>query len=269
MNATEEPPNFHNYLDDFLQAVRIFGFLEKPVFHELARHLQTRRLIAGDSLSLDQDKSFYCVVDGLVQVYTRTGEDADSHGTFEEDGAKGYQLLNEVGSGGTLSSLFTILSLFTEDVSMSWQDSFPDSSEPAVPDFTSAPSTPPTRTRLYRSHSDVTPFDLDSEASHIHSRNRDASISSSASVSTVLPDPITSPGQSSRSRISSGNLSSSQRSRATTKPINHGTIAVAVEDTTLAVIPAEAFRRLTKNFPKASAHIVQGKRFRCLMIYIC
>jgi hypothetical protein len=33
----------------------------------------------------------------------------------------------------------------------------------------------------------------------------------------------------------------------------------AVNDTTLAVIPAEAFGRLTKKFPKASAHIVQGK----------
>jgi hypothetical protein len=33
----------------------------------------------------------------------------------------------------------------------------------------------------------------------------------------------------------------------------------AVSDTTLAVIPAEAFGRLTKKFPKASAHIVQGR----------
>ena len=31
VNATEVPPSFHNYLDEFLQAVRIFGFLEKPV----------------------------------------------------------------------------------------------------------------------------------------------------------------------------------------------------------------------------------------------
>ena len=31
MNATESPPNFHNYLDEFLEAVRVFGFLEKPV----------------------------------------------------------------------------------------------------------------------------------------------------------------------------------------------------------------------------------------------
>lgn len=31
VNTTEPPPNFHNYLDEFLQAVRVFGFLEKPV----------------------------------------------------------------------------------------------------------------------------------------------------------------------------------------------------------------------------------------------
>ena len=31
VNTTEPPSAFHNYLDDFLQAVRVFGFLEKPV----------------------------------------------------------------------------------------------------------------------------------------------------------------------------------------------------------------------------------------------
>ncbi|KAF9512745.1 hypothetical protein BS47DRAFT_1344986 [Hydnum rufescens UP504] len=33
---------------------------------------ETRRLIAGDSLSLDQDRNVYCIVDGLVQVYAKT-----------------------------------------------------------------------------------------------------------------------------------------------------------------------------------------------------
>lgn len=31
VNTPGQPPTFHNYLDDFLQAVRVFGFLEKPV----------------------------------------------------------------------------------------------------------------------------------------------------------------------------------------------------------------------------------------------
>lgn len=47
-------------------------------------------------------------------------------------------------------------------------------------------------------------------------------------------------------------------------PDNHlvtheSTIARARVDATLAVIPADAFKRLTKKYPKASAHIVQGK----------
>ncbi|SNX82618.1 related to NTE1 - Serine esterase [Melanopsichium pennsylvanicum] len=120
--------SFHNYLDDFLQAIRIFGFLEKPVFHELARHLQTRRLVAGDSLSLDTDFSFYIVIDGHVQVFAPLPSamaSAIGQDSIQDEDDNGYQLLNEVESGGTLSSLFTILSLFTEDVKLSFGDEDP------------------------------------------------------------------------------------------------------------------------------------------------
>ena len=44
----------------------------------------------------------------------------------------------------------------------------------------------------------------------------------------------------------------------TNSKANEAIIARAKVDTTLAVIPAEAFRRLTKKFPNAAAHIVQG-----------
>ncbi|KAF7337680.1 Lysophospholipase NTE1 [Mycena sanguinolenta] len=170
---TDPPATFHNYLDDFLQAVRVFGFLEKPVFHELARHLQTRRLIAGDSMSLDQDKSFYCVVDGMVQVFAQTGKEVEEPiGTLEDEGMNGYQLLNEVGSGGTLSSLFTILSLFTEDIKMSWQDD-PEETNP----FEHGISMPP-RTRS--ANSDVPQLDL---------RNRTRRSSTSSSASTIHGHP--------------------------------------------------------------------------------
>ena len=59
--------SYHNYLDDFLAAIRIFGYLEKPVFHELSRNLQTRRLVAGDTLEIGGG-DFWCVVEGKVQV---------------------------------------------------------------------------------------------------------------------------------------------------------------------------------------------------------
>jgi hypothetical protein len=35
VNIREPPVAFHNYLDEFLQAIRVFGFLEKPVCHTL------------------------------------------------------------------------------------------------------------------------------------------------------------------------------------------------------------------------------------------
>ena len=62
---------FRNYLDDFLSAIRIFGYLEKPVFHELSRHLQTRRLASGESIEIGGG-DFWCVVEGNVQVVSRT-----------------------------------------------------------------------------------------------------------------------------------------------------------------------------------------------------
>jgi lysophospholipid hydrolase len=31
IQADQRPQTFHNYLDEFLLAVRVFGFLEKPV----------------------------------------------------------------------------------------------------------------------------------------------------------------------------------------------------------------------------------------------
>lgn len=43
--------------------------------------------------------------------------------------------------------------------------------------------------------------------------------------------------------------------------LHQGVVARATVDSTLAVIPAEAFRRLTKKFPKATGHIVQGNNF--------
>jgi lysophospholipid hydrolase len=279
-------PRFSNYLDEFLQAIRVFGFLEKPVFHELARHLQTRRLIAGDTLALDQDLSFYCVVDGHVQVFAETGHRVDSWDD-EPGGAGGYQLLNEVGPGGTLSSLFTILSLFTEDVRISWRD---DSINTGGGEH--GPDHGPPRGR---ENKDVSHFDL---ASDVGSGSTVPSVrrtSVSSSGSTALPtvndprfsmSPVRSPpiagmvtpgserSVGSRSGLNTpGGMSEVQEDYGLStgaqsehgrppQSVRQGTIARATVDTTLAVIPAEAFRRLTHKFPKASAHIVQGALYQ-------
>ncbi|SOV06700.1 Lysophospholipase NTE1 [Ustilago sp. UG-2017a] len=379
--------SFHNYLDDFLQAIRIFGFLEKPVFHELARHLQTRRLVAGDSLSLDTDCSFYIVIDGHVQVFaplpagTASAVGQDS---VEDEDDSGYQLLNEVESGGTLSSLFTILSLFTEDVKLSFGDDdsylgphhagasntdrhFGTSAGPyrsrgsnrgtagaenltaPISPYSSAfnaPSQTAAQLQLNAAALRNVPAAISTEgaverlggsAMRAGSRSSHSRTASSGTGSMTVQDGDTStimdphenlddngttslghapdlqmpPAQASApfshfapgcnassagtpmSNVPSSSQSPQFRGRATSihalheglggpntpasvlsnmsysahghsartgDPIHRqgaGTVARATVDTTLAVIPAEAFKRLTKKFPNAAAHIVQ------------
>jgi len=231
------------------------------VFHELARHLQTRRLIAGDTLSLDEDRSFYCVIDGMVQVYAPSGKPTEiQSGSWDNEGMNGYELMNEVGSGGTLSSLFTILSLFTEDVKISWHNNGVTHGDEDDP--TPNVLTVPHLGRSKRANSDVSQLDLDRYAQYSRTeRMRSPSVSSSNS--TIHPRGLKSPTlltprSVERPNTTPLNLRAQRRVSNHLTQIHHGTVARATEDTTLAVIPAEAFRRLTKKFPNASAHIVQG-----------
>jgi lysophospholipid hydrolase len=243
----------------------------EQVFHELARHLQTRRLIAGDSLSLDQDKSFYCVVEGMVQVFAQTDHSPEvQQSVWDDEDLNGYQLLNEVGSGGTLSSLFTILSLFTEDVQMSWQDDDSDLSTDNLAQFDEGNPLPP-RNRTRRANSDVSPLKFGRES--IARRS-----SSSSTASTVHAHGFKSPSPA-------GSISPNQDGPMPSTEIPHsphrhhpgrrltqarrGVVARATVDTTLAVIPAEAFRRLTKKFPKATGHIVQGNNDQLSFFKYC
>ncbi|GAA6035727.1 hypothetical protein JCM8097_005671 [Rhodosporidiobolus ruineniae] len=355
--ATDQSSSgFHNYLDEFLSAIKVFGYLEKPVFHELARHLQTRRLVAGDTLDLARDKSFYIVVDGKVEVYAKPGK-GDKAATPDEDGwddegeegegdAKGWQLLNCVESGGTLSSLFTILSLFTEDVKLRYEEDEGDATassageggrngDVAAFDL----DAPPAAAGSGKSKKPVRPHfpeyskdnshrllagdveggeeadessalagadeegeaeDEEDEAPELGPGDSRSNATTPASVrspaaseggffspkaaSPQKVDFTTSPTSTTRrlpSRLPSSSSASfrrpplasfsSRRSTHSARPAprrqassgaglgggKEATLARAAEDTTLAVIPAEAFRRLTKKFPNAAAHIVQ------------
>ncbi|KAL4401187.1 phosphatidylcholine and lysophosphatidylcholine phospholipase [Malassezia pachydermatis] len=220
----EDRGSFHSYLDEFLNAIRIFGFLERPVFHELTRHLQTRRMLEGDTLSMDMETSFFTVIDGHVQVFAPAPFTAS---TGLPDAQPDLQLINDVKSGGTLSSLFTILRLFTEQVQLGFTSEDAD----VPPLRTEATSAPP-------SMPGSPPSSTASDA-----------MSSTPSLQT--------PSSILRQHHAS-NFASYLRSLPTSDmPNQTGTIARAMSDTTLAVIPADAFRRLTVKYPSAASYIVQ------------
>jgi len=349
--------HFNNYLDEFLSAIRVFGFLEKPVFHELARHLQTRRLLAGDTLSLDEDKSFYIVVDGSVQVFAQTsdrGRPGQNPGSptddayndrlaYDNEDDNGFQLLNVVESGGTLSSLFTILSLLTEGVKLRYEEDEAQPHQALLPNFAdnsskssqpnlSSRSVQPIKTSVSKLDQNPaewppnSPIELvqgdrrkfpdwnkngsddggdpDDDGRSVETSRRSTYTSATATLQSLdashqalgqdapqshrvlrasnqMPDgdyesgfthrtdPYSnfSPPPNSR-RSPHGIDPTPKRSRETynrhtgdhifeSAQPKEATIARATQDTTLAVIPSEAFKRLTIKFPNAVAHIVQ------------
>lgn len=188
----------------------------------------------------------------MVQVFARADQSCDSQQSFrDEDDMNGYQLLNEVGSGGTLSSLFTILSLFTEDVPMSWQDDDPHvTTDVAEGGF----ETPPSQYRTRRANSDVSHLDLSSK----FPGKATPRPSSTASTTSTVKSPAAPSSPSLSVMMETETISPRHRQIHLQSQVHQGVIARAKVDSTLAVIPAEAFGRLTKNFPKASSHIVQG-----------
>ena len=151
---------------------------------------------------------------------------------------------------------------------MSWQDDDSDLSTDNIAEFDEGNSLPPPN-RSRRANSDVSPLRFEREsitrrsstASTVHhvrgvkSPSRDGSISPNQDV----PIPSTPTPHSRHQHRPSRRLTQVRR----------GVVARATVDTTLAVIPAEAFRRLTKKFPKATGHIVQGNNDQLLFFQYC
>lgn len=264
---------FSNYLDEFLSAIKVFGYLERPVFHELTRSMQTRKLIAGETLNLEEEKGFCLVVDGLVEIFVKSGRegsqsdsdagndhgetsDSDSMGNPGSKG-QGYQLLTEVKNGAPMSSLFSILSLFTEDVKLrhTAEDEadlnanglfqnhrrFPS----ATGIVQSSPATPPSLPQ--------TPITGSPSQLRRPVRNRRSSTLASVPLDEPLPKI---PPLSLDSPVPAIHPRAKPR-RQMTSSYHPDIVARATVDTTIAIIPASAFRRLTRIYPKASAHIVQ------------
>lgn len=256
----DSKPGLANYLDEFLEAIKVFGYLERPVFHELTRTMQTRKLIAGETLLLEEEKGFCLVVDGLVQIFVRSlqekhrsNHEEPTGGLFgdEEDqhlqGNLRYQLLTEVKNGASMSSLFSILSLFTEDVKLRAEDgnssasSFgqtqhtPDSTIMSPVEFPSSPRK-----------------EWDAEGRPLTRGNGTKEQLPNVPPLTLEPVTPTSEQNAHQPKRPCG-----RGRRTKTKSAHPDIVARAMVDTTIAIIPASAFRRLTRTYPRATAHIVQ------------
>lgn len=254
----DSKPGLANYLDEFLSAIKVFGYLERPVFHELTRTMQTRKLIAGETLMLEEEKGFCMVVDGLVQIFVKSAREGksgsqenlhmDDASSDEEDrnihGKQGYQLLTEVKNGASMSSLFSILQLFTEDIELRNSRSHGSSiSSPSlgqnhVPDTFA-----------------VSPGSTVRNAADLNTAARGSSVTLPPVPPLNLGESHAMPRQDPEQTPQSETIQNAQNKRR--KSVHPDIVARATVDTTIAIIPASAFRRLTRVYPRATSHIVQ------------
>jgi lysophospholipid hydrolase len=242
----DSKPGLSNYLDEFLSAIKVFGYLERPVFHELTRTMQTRKLMAGETILLEEEKGFGLVVDGLVQIFVKSVREDMSDGALnpEDDesayheGNQGYQLLTEVKNGASMSSLFSILSLFTEDVKLRHDTDDRAGARPYTPE--SALQTPALT-------NPSTPAHYHDERNPFHDAHGQAANGRLPRVPPLTLEPA----------FNEHRQNGQAKGPASTASAHPDIVARALVDTTIAIIPASAFRRLTRVYPKATAHIVQ------------
>lgn len=253
-----------SYLDEFLSAIKIFGYLERPVFHELTRSMQTRKLIAGETLNLEDEQGFCIVVDGLVDIFVKSGPrrpvgdtsvDSLYDSSGEDDdytghGQQRYQLLTEVRNGAPMSSLFSIMSLFTEDVSLRVPEDelsggTPSSTTVPQESFSGTPNlaapSPSASNASTRPASGGFPVRVEENGRF----GNHSGITESPTRHITLDDGRTHPP-----------IRPALKRRLASTSAHPDVIARATVDTTIAIIPASAFRRLIKTYPKATAQIV-------------
>lgn len=185
-SGTNEKP-VSSHFDEFLKAIKVFGYLDHNVFTELTKSTHTLKVQKGEIVKLKDLGGFAVVISGAMKVYCRSS-DCNS-GSYEDDFTErssphehydpwsNYDLLNEITVPAPISSLSSILSLFSGSI-----------------------------------ESDAPPTEFDK--------------------------------------------------------VNATVLAVASEPSTIVVIPAEAFKELTRKFPQAAANIVQVILFRWSQITV-
>ncbi|KAK4181803.1 hypothetical protein QBC36DRAFT_383130 [Triangularia setosa] len=257
------------YLDQFISAIKIFGYLEASVYHELTRSVQTRTLIAGETLNLEEEEGFCLVVNGLVEIFVKSGEShsfahsphisaVDGLSSSDDEhsipGQQRYQLLTEVRNGAPMSSIFSIMSLFTEDVPLrSAEDEIPGPGSSLFASY--PPSAGLVRPRMV-------PMSQPESQPGTPQRH-DSATSSIENLPETVITPETPVSVDTLPRVPPISLDTGVSrpkrptpKRAATSSAHPDIIARATVDTTIAIIPASAFRRLIRMYPKATSHIV-------------
>ena len=259
----QSQPYADEFLNAFLSSIKVFGYLDKPVLKELVRTLGTKKLAAGELLfDFDsKDRDFYVVVEGEVEIFIKSSDGPSKDSSNDS----GLHLLNKVKSTGSVTSLFSILSILSEEIELP--------SPLSTIKSESGKSTTGDQTPLFNRRQDPLPFSTrdgvesldenssttNTETSHSHVKSN-AEIENNETVdeqSTTTKADTESNAASSKLKITTSKDVPIAPKPETNRSVHPNLLARASKFTTLAVIPASAFKRLSIKYPKAAAHMVQ------------
>ncbi|KAH3674541.1 hypothetical protein WICMUC_003218 [Wickerhamomyces mucosus] len=253
--SKNEETRFGSYLDEFLIAIKIFGYLEKPVFNELTKSMRTQKLDKSELLQLDEKLGFAIVVEGNVQIFTKIN---NNNNNSNSNGSKEINIgQNNKQSSGRAEDEYNdesedenqtnLEDLTTKAISINGEKyqllnevktGNPLSSLINILTLFTEDNAESDRDTFYTSTFSSPSFTYESsiqENNHIPSLNLsdDGSPFKSPSFSTF---------DSNESKLLNGAPE---------------IIARATSDSTIAIIPANAFIRLKNKHPRSSSHIVQ------------
>lgn len=235
-----------NYLDEFLRAIKVFGYLERPVFNELTKNMTTQKVALDEIICLDETLGFSIVVEGTVQVYVKVDnahatETDDSELNYEKGdvlliGRQRYQLLNEVKTGAPLSSLMNTLDLFKPPVS-SLSSPVSPNVKPASPQIKPASPGPAQLNQFNLERASAPPLGIQRKVSfHVGQLSPDTTEdypytpTLDGHEDLIYPEVVAKAG-SSKEKGEKGSA-------------------------TIAIIPRLAFQKVQTKYPKATSHIV-------------
>lgn len=227
LNSSNENDTGHvkSYLDEFLSAIKLFGYLDTHVFHELTKSLQTQKIDSDEIIFLDDCQGFSICVEGEIQVYSKIeklssnnngdinplfNKSNDSHNVVVVDGVK-YQLLNIIKSGAPLSSFIQVLNLLTD-------------SQLTLSSITPTPKLNPT--------------------------NPQKNLPSLPSDNFSLDPTSNSPSMGGYQNVN--NIAPLDKSKS-----SPDLIAIPKGNCTVSMIPKESFTRIASKYPKETSHIIQ------------
>ena len=263
----QSQPYADEFLNAFLSSIKVFGYLDKPVLKELVRTLGTKKLAEGEVLFdfNSKDRDFYVVVEGEIEIFIQSSDIPSK----EAHSDAGLHLLNKVRSAGSVTSLFSILSILSDDIEIP---------SPLCKIASEGGKSTGNRTPMLNRRPDIFSPKAGDEACSADeissTTNTETSISNKKGLSNIPADndTVTAASDETVIRASVATIEKVQlpaplkiKTKVETPPknatpsrsVHPNLLARASTYTTLAVIPASAFRRLSVKYPKATAHMVQ------------